>query len=625
MYLHCNASGYLVEASGQPILNWRSIHMSARIGIRLADGTDTTLERLHKDAYTSKLFVDSEHQYVLKASKPHLVTMQRELCVYRYLQQRGVDWIPTVLCIDNPYDPKGFVMTHSGEQVTSANLPHDYREQFLRIANEMAAADVTHNDLKYEVRDLINFTLPTRTRQRVWAYKFLEIFVKHGRLGLVDFNMAKINNSYNCRDAFSNLQGSRAPKKSHRKSAEHRQPDVHALRALVDLHNRSLLSFSDAPTNRAMALERSEEKAELHLIIIWTTSHRGAAAVYREAVRMFGRELTGVRMLPAYRNRAERIRHLNAFYESTRHGKNVDDVRGTEPFAILFVNLARSTYGHCMGGASARGKNTCPPVNPFKIRMRQLHRGLVIHATDSPDEVRENLQVLQLNLSEQEMGLLPRPTWSSTLQMLKALNGRCRYVVQRDFEGWRRQRAPPDEIDLLTDSYSTVVTTLGGLPATAPWTMVGLGGARVRNYVLVARRFVSIDVRFVGDGYYDGNWSVAVLRRRTLVPPALQVDGLAYYIPAPQDLFLMLLYHSLVHKRTFEHRNDLTQMIRELPVGKAIRGEYERVVTSGNASAAREALSTYLSLNGYQFTIPTDPTVHFALDSGRHAIPKLDL
>ena len=77
----------------------------------------------------------------------------------------------------------------------------------------------------------------------------------------------------------------------------------------------------------------------------------------------------------------------------------------------------------------------------------------------------------------------------------------------------------------------------------------------------------------------------------------------------------------------FEHRNDLGRMIRELPdpVGKVIRGDYETVVTSGNASAAREALSTYMRLNGYRFTIPTDPTVHFALDSGRHVMPKVDL
>ena len=253
--LLCNASGFLLQADGSPINSWRAIHMSQRIGVSIAGGSDATFQRLHRDAYTSKLFMDTGRRYIMKASKPHMVAMKRELCVDSYLRQRGIHWIPRVLCADNPYDPKGFIMTHAGEQVTSANMPRDYRKQFLRIADEMAASLVTHNDLKYEVRDLVNFTTPSDPTRRVWMYKFLEVFVKHGRLGLIDFNMAQINKSYYCKDEYGEVLETRAPKKSHRKSMEHRQPDAHAVQLVAERGTRVGRGWARACRTRGGACE----------------------------------------------------------------------------------------------------------------------------------------------------------------------------------------------------------------------------------------------------------------------------------------------------------------------------------------------------------------------------------
>ena len=121
--------------------------------------------------------------------------------------------------------------------MTSDNLPHDYREQFLRIIDEMKAAGVTHNDLKYEAKDLVNISKPTGGR--TWRYKNLEIYVKHGRLGLIDFNMVTINQSWSCRDAYgATMVGHRVPRKSHRRSSK--PGDAFALEALDKLHERGL-------------------------------------------------------------------------------------------------------------------------------------------------------------------------------------------------------------------------------------------------------------------------------------------------------------------------------------------------------------------------------------------------
>jgi hypothetical protein len=53
----------------------------------------------------------------------------------------------------------------------------------------------------------------------------------------------------------------------------------------------------------------------------------------------------------------QRVGFTNNFYATTRKGHNVDDVRGSVPFAtsgIIFLRLDPSLYGRCEGGASSR-------------------------------------------------------------------------------------------------------------------------------------------------------------------------------------------------------------------------------------------------------------------------------
>ena len=255
----------------------------------------------------------------------------------------------------------------------------------------------------------------------------------------------------------------------------------------------------------------------------------------------------------------------------------------------------------------------CPPINAFKVRMRELHRGLIIHATDSPEETRDNLRALNLTSDALAEAMLSgaqtpaRPRWSNVSHMLGTLDGRCRFLVQRDFDAWRPP-APPDEIDLLTDDYDAVVSALASLPAAAPWTMRRMGGSRVRHHVLVAGRRVLLDIRHVGDGYMDPKWAEAVLSRSV-------AHRFAARIPNPQDHFYTLLYHSLVHKRTFEHRSDLLRLLSDAHIPSS--DLYAAVLRSGNASAAREVLAAYMAPLGYQYTVPTDPTVYYLCPRAR--------
>ena len=165
---------------------------------------------------------------MIAATLANFIRHPAEQSKHNQLQRRSFDWIPRVLCIDNPHDPTAFVMLHAGRKVTSDNLPADYREQFLRIMDDMKVAGVSHNDLKYNRSQLV---VSNNKRNghgpRVWTYKELEIYVTpEGRLHLVDFNMATMHSSYRCADEFGE---SRAQTLSTFEALGYRRPDADAL------------------------------------------------------------------------------------------------------------------------------------------------------------------------------------------------------------------------------------------------------------------------------------------------------------------------------------------------------------------------------------------------------------
>lgn len=169
------------------------------------------------------------------------------------------------------------------------------------------------------------------------------------------------------------------------------------LRAYMNAHGYRALRPMDpsVPFRWRGKLPSSQIEDELHLIVLWNPSHPRAEATYLEALRSFN--VTKAVDHAAFPNHGSKVAALNKFYEASRMGKSVDDVRGSEPFLVLFVRLNRAQYVPCGGGASARGKTKCPPINAFKIAKRKSIKGLVIHATDSEEETRSNLRALGIH------------------------------------------------------------------------------------------------------------------------------------------------------------------------------------------------------------------------------------
>lgn len=111
--------------------------------------------------------------------------------------------------------------------------------------------------------------------------------------------------------------------------------------------------------------------------------------------------------------------------------------------------------------------------------------------------------------------------------------------------------------------------------------------------IYVRGKYVSLDLRHVGDDYYCEQWEKDLLRRR------IRRD--CFYVMADEDYFYTLVYHAILQKRTFseEYRQRLSAMAQRLGIGmkRFEESDFLRV------------LETYMREKGYVFRYSKDRLV----------------
>jgi hypothetical protein len=117
---------------------------------------------------------------------------------------------------------------------------------------------------------------------------------------------------------------------------------------------------------------------------------------------------------------------------------------------------------------------------------------------------------------------------------------------------------------------------------------------------LVGGAALQMDLRFVGDGYYDAAWQGDMLARSHLHHGCVVV-------PSPQDHFFSLLYHAKLHKRAVKpaYGPRLTALARAL--GLPAYGNTD-LTQEGEASGL---LAGFLAASHYRLSMPLDVWVDF--------------
>ena len=112
-------------------------------------------------------------------------------------------------------------------------------------------------------------------------------------------------------------------------------------------------------------------------------------------------------------------------------------------------------------------------------------------------------------------------------------------------------------------------------------------GIKVSNYIMIKDKKIYLDIRYIGDNYYDINWEKKIINKRK--------SFLNYYIPDKENKIYSLIYHIVYHKgyidrkyiniikKTFKYENDFFMI--------------------------KKKINQYLTKKNYRITRPNDFTI----------------
>lgn len=177
--------------------------------------------------------------------------------------------------------------------------------------------------------------------------------------------------------------------------------------------------------------------------------------------------------------------------------------------------------------------------------------------------------------------------WENWHDLFAVLNFGCKYLVLRNYEGLPAQLEDTD-IDFLCDHFQRLASAAN----------VDQSEARpFKGTINVDGQSVSVDIRYVGDGYYPAPWQIDMLQRRTALA--------GFYVPAPDDLFFSLLYHCKVQKPTVKPKYgpELGTLAQKLRFSW-----FDPSVLDDDVQSAR-LLAGYLRARGFVYENPVDQGV----------------
>ncbi|MBR4720595.1 MAG: hypothetical protein IK057_02405 [Clostridia bacterium] len=170
--------------------------------------------------------------------------------------------------------------------------------------------------------------------------------------------------------------------------------------------------------------------------------------------------------------------------------------------------------------------------------------------------------------------------WSSLKAFFDVLNEKSNYVVLRNYENFADSLLTDEhpDIDILCDNRDVLLSVSKSEPRHE--------NDKIHRKILVDNKEVDLDVRYVGDGYYDTKWERELLSNRRLY------NGLCYVL-TEEYYYYSLLYHALIQK--FKISDDYISRLKNMA---------EKCGISGDEALSIDTLQNYMRKHGYSFTYP---------------------
>lgn len=301
--------------------------------------------------------------------------------------------------------------------------------------------------------------------------------------------------------------------------------------------------------------------------------------------------------------------NLTRFY-GTNLPKNSDKEKhcGNGPFYLVILNDNKVNYEDRDTSKGVQRVNTHMFDSKKKYR-EWTGGGHKIHGTNSEIETNHDLTLLigrnvkdfkeeikdkpwNGEIEEFNKNLIGAESWDSIRQVFYMLNNCTTYAVLRNYEDLfgNTYLSGHEDIDLLCKDKQDVEYLLNCKPKFKQ-------KYRVHYYLKVQDKKIMVDLRYVGDGYYDSNWQKNMLKNRVYEDE--------FYHLSPEDYYYSLVYHSIIQKPMFgfDYRERLKKMSMGL-FNMPIVNEEDHL----------KKLDDYFNKNNYEYTVPEDYSVLFNFD-----------
>jgi hypothetical protein len=218
-------------------------------------------------------------------------------------------------------------------------------------------------------------------------------------------------------------------------------------------------------------------------------------------------------------------------------------------FRIIIIEDLNPVYEFRLNARGVEKVNSNFFDNKRKLR-EKYNTKFGIHATNDETETNRDLcLLLGINLNDYKKkekslevinlnrNITGHNNWESFDELFYFLNAVESYVILRNVDDISIEMTSDDDIDFLVNDHRKVAYFLNAKK-------MSKGTQRVNYQIVVKNKKIRVDLRYIGDNYFDIFWQDNCLKNRTL-----NKDNI--YVLDNKNSYYSLIYHSFIHKKIF--------------------------------------------------------------------------
>ena len=439
---------------------------------------------------------------------------------------------PKILNID--YGARVLTITNEGDTISKYNAPSDWKKQLDKILILLKKNNCFHGDINPG-----------------------NILVKNKKLKLIDFAQ----------------------------SSKYLGKDISILkkRMFYDTFSKSridlFLSKIDYISN------------DLRTMVIWNKNN----TKYIEKEISKSKHLSIIDKILVSKNCYEDIYKDRIFWLDKFYNRPID--RNTSKLKndiICYIILSKKpTFKLCK--MYFTGEHRFVDLNIFKFKMKiRKKRKNIIHIADNFEEAKRNSFYLSRTKNNFPYSYFVKSQYQhkTIKSVFDKLNKekKLKYVVLRD------KKNSQDDIDILCNNFFLFKRAIDGqsFKHKSLSFLSNTGdpledyGFKVSNFIKVKDREICVDIRSVGDGYFDNKWQLELIKNR--------IKYSNYFVSSKKNNLLSTIYHIVYHKGYKDQKYDmyLKSNLRKNHI---------------NLDYLKNYIDKYLKSKNYFITRPSDLTI----------------